>query len=1601
MRKIYAALLSFFLFFTLNSKLNAQAVGTYVFSPSSGTYTALVGATVAGTATGDDGLQNVALGFNFVFGGVSYTNATISTNGAIKLSNSAVADFATSWTNNLSNTYGAPIIGPLWDDNNATGGSVVYLATGTAPNRTFSVEWINIHMGGVGSTTTPTGTFQLTLTEGSNTVQFVYGTINAPTASSIGIGLNDLTSFLSVTPGSPATASNSVANNNITSNTGLTSGTTYLFFPPPPCVAPPAGGTTASSVANPCPGGSFILSVTGASFGTGLTYQWESSPNNTAWTPIGGATGATYTTSITTTTYFRRKITCSGIDGYSTSFLATVAPLLTLPVTEGFNTSGTNVFPGCWAQQYVIGTGNLLFQTSSTNPNTIPFEGTRYVYWNSFNIGSGNETRLVSPGIVTTGTSSVDVKFYWYNENSPFYTTLLEGVQVQYSLNGTTWVDAGAFVPRQDISLASGTGQWKLKKITLPAAAGNQPAIWVGFKFHSVFGDNCSMDAATIEATPPCVEPTNLSVTAATPTSATLSWTASPSSPTNGYQWEVRTSGAAGSGATGLAASGATAAGVTTANATGLTANTAYSYYVRSDCGGIFSGWTLAFAFTTPCNPITTPFTETFSTYTTTFPPTCWTRNNTTYLTGQPNSAYGNGAGSVMYDFYSAASGTQLDMVSPLFTPVPAGYRVAFDHAYATFAGENDQLQILYSTNGGATYTPLITYAGGTAGPLNTGGANFAPFAPTATQWIDKWVALPVGTNRLIFRGISAFGNNLFLDNITVEQTPSCLPVSGVTAIGISPTSAIVSFTSPAPGTSFIIEYGPPGFTPGTTNAAGGGTVVFTNLTSYPVTGLTPNTPYDFNVRQICIPGVDYSANKKASASTLCNAVNIPYLQNFESATVPAMPTCTSVQDVNGNSGSFWLSGAGGLWETYQSTTQPTYVSPNKSLLYSYDPGNLARGGDDWFYIQGLNLNAGQSYRLKFFYKGVLGPTYFERLEVKYGTTAHSSGMTSGTLYTNNNILSALADNFDSVIVDFTPPANGVYYIGFHSISLGDQGYLILDDISVKTTPLVDVGITGIVTPSLNCPTNGVFVQATIKNYNTTTLNFAQYPVTVTANITGAGTGTLSTVLNTGTLAAGAEMGIYLSPAFNFSAGGTYNITVATSSPDDPETGNNTFTTAINVNPNPTTPVITPAVSNICLGSTVQLNTQFTAAPPPVTMPAVTSGTISVAVPDGSPVGVTHTLNVTGVPAGATITGVSVNINLTHTWISDMVINLKAPNGNNILNLFNARGGAGDNLTNMTISSTGTNSLATGAAPFTGTWAPDAAIGVGPTAFTSNVGSFGALYAGNSGNGAWTLAMRDLVGFDLGTLTSWSITITYQLVNPIVTWTPVTGLYTNAGATTAYASGTDAYSVYAKPATAGSFTYTATATTAAGCTASGTAVVNVNPLPTVTIGTIPDTVCISDQVIPLVANPVGGTWTGIGVSGTNFIPPATAVGTYTLTYSYTSTAGCTVTRTKNIAVKDCPERYILLRDNAVILYPNPNQGQFNIRINSVLYNNLGMKVYTNSGVLVRTQQFGNLTWGRVVPIDLTNLPGGVYMVKFYYEGGARTSEKAFKVIIGH
>lgn len=93
--------------------------------------------------------------------------------------------------------------------------------------------------------------------------------------------------------------------------------------------------------------------------------------------------------------------------------------------------------------------------------------------------------------------------------------------------------------------------------------------------------------------TPNCFNPTNLVTNLQVDnTTVNFSWTAPVylTAGFSGYNWEVRTFGAAGSGASGLFASGSTA--LTSASVTGLTSGVPYFFYVKSSCGN----WIMASA---------------------------------------------------------------------------------------------------------------------------------------------------------------------------------------------------------------------------------------------------------------------------------------------------------------------------------------------------------------------------------------------------------------------------------------------------------------------------------------------------------------------------------------------------------------------------------------------------------------------------------------------------------------------------------------------------------------------------------------------------------------------------------------------------------------------------------------------------------------------------------------------------------------------------------------------------------------------------------------------------------------------------------------------
>ncbi len=158
---------------------------------------------------------------------------------------------------------------------------------------------------------------------------------------------------------------------------------------------------------------------------------------------------------------------------------------LDLPLAEGFNATG---LPACWNLETVSGTnGTLQFLTAGTHPACSPAEGTHLVEFNSYSATAGNELRLISPGIQTTSIENIIVNFDWYHDAG--FSTSGDKVTVQYSLDGSSWNNVQEIL-RYSASLSG----WNAKSVTLPGAVENQDNIYIGFLFHSEYGNNCHLD---------------------------------------------------------------------------------------------------------------------------------------------------------------------------------------------------------------------------------------------------------------------------------------------------------------------------------------------------------------------------------------------------------------------------------------------------------------------------------------------------------------------------------------------------------------------------------------------------------------------------------------------------------------------------------------------------------------------------------------------------------------------------------------------------------------------------------------------------------------------------------------------------------------------------------------------------------------------------------------------------------------------------------------------------------------------------------------------------------------------------------------------------
>ncbi|MDD5570153.1 MAG: PKD domain-containing protein [Bacteroidales bacterium] len=142
-----------------------------------------------------------------------------------------------------------------------------------------------------------------------------------------------------------------------------------------------------------------------------------------------------------------------------------------------------------------------------------------------------------------------------------------------------------------------------------------------------------------------------------------------------------------------------------------------------------------------------------------------------------------------------------------------------------------------------------------------------------------------------------------------------------------------------------------------------------------------------------------------------------------------------------------------------------------------------------------------------------------------------------------------------------------------------------------------------------------------------------------------------------------------------------------------------------------------------------------------------------------------------------------------------------------------------------------------------------------------------------------------------------------------------------------------------------SMTYTVTGMDPNTCTNTATAIVMVNPKPNVSFSGLDTVYCHNILPVTLTGSPVGGTFSGPGISGNVFTPSLSIVGFDTVAYSYTDGNGCSNIYKKMVHVKNCMgiNEKISFAEN-ISIYPNPFNDNLNIGFNLIKPANITIRV---------------------------------------------------------
>lgn len=471
--------------------------------------------------------------------------------------------------------------------------------------------------------------------------------------------------------------------------------------------------------------------------------------------------------------------------------------------------------------------------------------------WDDDAAGNGSADSIEATSPVIDLTAAAGAGETWITISGDYVYRALGGdvlaIEV-YDADAMTWSALETFVGNStntDYQTCASTVAYTSSVLDI---SGFTPTQLSGFQYRIAYDDQggwqwgwCLTSPTITSATPPsCIDPSMLSATSITDTTADLGWMENGTA--TAWNVEVVTSGTPATGTP-------TASGVANPYAvSGLTAETAYDFYVQADCGGVgTSNWVGPFTFTTDCAPIAAPYTEDFETFSTGdsafTSENCWTGSGGAYYwESAPGTDTGSGGtgpsptittGNYFYtEASSGSTGDMTDLLSPL-VDLTALTAPALIFNYHMFGGQIGTLDVLVN------------------GTDNVWTLSGQQQASETTLWELAVVDLSAYAGQSItvtFQATSAgtFEGDIAIDNVSFTEFPACATPNALSASNITDTTADLGWTENGSATAWDVELGLDGFTPtGTPTDAG-------VSNPYTAMGLTENTAYDFYVRADC-----------------------------------------------------------------------------------------------------------------------------------------------------------------------------------------------------------------------------------------------------------------------------------------------------------------------------------------------------------------------------------------------------------------------------------------------------------------------------------------------------------------------------------------------------------------------------------------------------------------------------------------------------------------------------------------------------------------------------------------------------------------------------